>query len=277
MVAAFCCAPTSRLPRAKPSCAPHPASRGKARPDRPPKRPTARPFPRGSNMASSETTTADRSAVTEGASPGVIPTSQLVILKESELDCDVATAIQRIRDNEETARHRILVIAPDDGRDGTGGPRTHIPTMPTTLAQVARRSECDVLAQANKRVVPLLACLERFLDEARVAWKELDASIEEAPRARLRNQSTSLREILEWAGAVTEDLRREASGTEAGLRTVDTRGLLFEMAGQIETLFPGVRVQLLPGGSSHCIGRAAELAEAFYLALALTAQRIGGR
>jgi hypothetical protein len=199
-----------------------------------------------------------------------------VILKESELDCDVATAIQRIRDNEETARHRILVIAPDVG-DESGAPRTHVPPMPTTLAQVARRSECDVLAQANQRVVPLLACLERFLDEASVAWKELDDSIEEAPRARLRNQSHTLREILDWAGAVADDLRRESAGIESGRRTIDTRNLLFEMAGQIETLFPAVRVQLLPGGASHCIGRAAELAEAFYLALALTAQRIGGK
>lgn len=206
---------------------------------------------------------------------GVIPTSQVVILKEQDLDCDLATAIRRVRSSAETARARILVVAPDDAEAhdvGDGEPRElPLPSAPTTLSQVVRCAEQAASARFGARLEPLGACFERFLEEARWALED----IRRDPRG---DGARVLGEVLDWTGAVAEDLRTEARLAASGFQPTETRELVLEMGRQVEAHFPGLRVSVAPvEGSSTCWARPAELAEAFFLALVLAAHRIGGR
>ena len=116
-------------------------------------------------------------AANEPASrPAVIPTSQVVILREDELDCDLATAIQRVRDSADTARSRILVVGPDEGEDvrvDDAVAERVVPRTPTTIGQVVRRAEEAALRRTGERFDGLVQCLERFLEEARWAVRDL--------------------------------------------------------------------------------------------------------
>src|SRR6187549_3567515 len=90
-----------------------------------------------------------------------------VILKEADLDCDLATAISRIRATEETRASRILVIAPEGGAgEGVSAARTELLPADLTLSlpQAARRGELAALEPLGRRTLGLLTCLERFAE-----------------------------------------------------------------------------------------------------------------
>lgn len=210
----------------------------------------------------------------------MIPTSQVVILKESELDCDLVTAIQRVRSHRETSRSRILIVAPESEEDaeldrpGDGTP----PPAPTTAGQVARRGEEAALRAVGARLEPLLECLERFFGESRGVLEDLSEAVADAARASLAERVRVLSEILDWSRAVAAELETETRLARGGYREVDVHDLLAEMAGQVEAYYPGVRVTVRAAtGTSWVRGRAADLAEAFFLALSSCACRIGAR
>ncbi len=208
--------------------------------------------------------------------PAVLAPGQLVILREQELDCDLATAIQRVRSSSDTSQSRILIIAPEPEAAVAEGPRL-LPPFPTTVGQAVRLGERATLAAIGSRMLPLLGCLERFLGELHEVAAELHGK-PDLPRVRLAARHRNLCEILEWADAVAKDLRAEAEGAASGFRTLDLRELLAEAALRVEGLYPRLRVQVQPGGAGCSLpGRAGELAEGLYLALGLTALRIGGR
>ena len=48
-----------------------------------------------------------------GRTPPVLPSQPVVILRESELDCDLATAIARVRQDEARRQSRILIVGPE--------------------------------------------------------------------------------------------------------------------------------------------------------------------
>lgn len=203
---------------------------------------------------------------------GVIPTGQVVILKERELDCDVATAIARLRAEPETAHSRILVVAPDDGPEEDGAveslPR---PRTPTTVAQAARIAQTAALGEVGRRFELLAACLRRFSLESSDVIRGL-------PGGQVSEPVRQLGEIQSWSDAVLADLEREASAAREGLQPLRSHDLLAEMVRQVEVQYPGVRVQLdTQGAELQCWGRAADVAEALFLATALVALRIGGR
>jgi len=223
---------------------------------------------------------ADRPAESSPQS-AVIPTGQVVILREADLDCDLATAIEQIRANDETSRSRILVIGADDER-GTAAPADAdtplpCPRMPMTPAQLGRRREIGALTEVGQRLAALLGCLDLFEDETAAALDELDESIQDQSRARLKNRVGVLRDIRAWAAQVTDDLRAEAQAAATGRRMCDSEELCDEVAGQVRARFPAIRIRRVPSaGHRLCRGRSADLAEAFFLALVLVAHRIGG-
>ncbi len=213
------------------------------------------------------------------ANPAVIPSSNMIILRESELDCDLSTAIQRIRADKTSSGARILVIGPDqpDQESIDLGAVTLALTVPMTLSQFSRNREAGILEEAGSRLLPLLGCLDRFAAESRSAIDALQEEVADQTRARLQNRIASLSEIQEWAQAVADDLRIEAKSLAEGRCLVDTVEICEEMGRQIEVRFPAVRVLPVRGDlRPRCVGRAADLAEAFYLAMGLVAQRIGG-
>ncbi len=218
-------------------------------------------------------------------------TTPVVILRENDLDCDLTTAIQRVRSQDGMAGSRILVIAPDevgevgDVSEHEVGPTdvdvpaaraTVFPTFPLSAAQTARRGELEALGSIGERLQPLLACLDLFLDESATGLDELIEGIPDRPRATLQSQVRTLREIVDWTRAVAEDLRHEVDAAAEGFRVVDLGALLVDAAAEVEATFPGIRVGIEPEArAARCHGRSADLAEGVFLGLRLVAERVG--
>lgn len=216
--------------------------------------------------------------VRSSPTPSTSDPSAIVILKESDLDCDLATAIRRVRAQETTAKSRILVIAPEPKDGGTVRSEPLPEGIPLSFAQAARQGEVAALQPFGRRMLSLLTCLERFFEESRWALDELEESVSEEPRARLLNQVRVLKEIQGWTQAVANDLRTEAKGASEGFRPIETAELWDEAIAQVQALLPEVRITLAPSeDGSLCWARAAELTEAFFLALLLTGNRVGAK
>ena len=201
------------------------------------------------------------------ATPGILPDHEVVILRERELDCDVATAIARVRADPETARARILVVDEDDTPPEASSSPASWAAPP---GQMVRRAERHGASAIGHRTQPLVRCVMRHLEEA-------DAVLADGPAADPRAWER-LASLLRWAREGTADLAAEADAAAAGWVPVATRDLAIEMAGAAEARFPGLRVTVATSDEwPYCRGRPDELAEVFFLAIGLVASRIGGR
>ena len=206
--------------------------------------------------------------------PGAISTSQVIVLKEQDLDCDLATAIERIRANEDTSRSRILVVAADHGEDEVEEAVVEeTPVVaPSTPSQAARRGQQLALERLGGSLEPLGACLQHYLQEMRAAVEQLSGELPAAAQAPLR----TLQQALGWSDALASDLAAQTLAAGAGVTLVDPYDLMKDTAMEVEMAFPRLRVTLGAPVDQSCSGRPADLAEAFYLGLSLVAQRIGG-
>jgi hypothetical protein len=80
---------------------------------------------------------------------GVIPAGEVVILRERDLDCDLQTAIARVRAAPETARSRILVVAAEEvAADSADRADAAARAEAAALADAAALAEAAALAQA---------------------------------------------------------------------------------------------------------------------------------
>jgi len=210
-------------------------------------------------------------------SPGVIATSQVIVLKEQELDCDLATAIQRIRTCEETSQSRILVVAADDEAPEVDASNDlAVPaTAPTTLGQVARRGGEAALVRIARELQPLEACLHRYLAEMQDAVAQVQGSLSVEQQGHAGIQALS--QALDWTDALASDLSERVRDAAQGFQVVDTHELLIDMASQVEATYPAVRVTVGPVPGICRRAKPTALAEAFFLGIVLVAQRIGGR
>ena len=218
--------------------------------------------------------------IASGTGARVIPQGNVVILREAELDTDLATAIQRVRTTKETQGSRILIIGPDDATTGQkaseSGPLP-VPAMPTSVLQVARAGGEQTLAEFARGYRPLLQSMGRFFEETSWVLDEIEEAGEEGIRARLKSRVRVARDILSWIQCVVDDLEAGLSAAETGVVTVDLQTLMQEAQGHVESFFPDIRVSLGAADQEmKCRGQATGLAEACFLALVLTAHRIGG-
>lgn len=217
---------------------------------------------------------------TPGSQPAVLPRSPVVILRESDLDCDLATAVARVRAEEGQQRSRILIVGPDEESKGAQGesPVHQVPPMPTSISQVARASAAAALQGAAAGLAPKLASLGKLEEEFRTVLSELRDVAEEGSRAQMLARIQRLEDVLRWQVETRDDLDRELDRIAQGSTDVDLEELLREVQLQVESFFPGLRVNMAAQEQDLRIcGRAAELCEGLYLAVALTAQRIRGR
>lgn len=210
----------------------------------------------------------------------VIPQGNVVILREAELETDLATAIEQVRTAKETQGSRILIIGPDDPvtEERAGGVGLlPVPTMPTSALQVARAGGEQSLAQFVLGFRPLLQSAERFFEETGWALDEIEEAAEEGLRTRLKNRVRLARDVLSWIQCVLEDMKTGLNAAEKGVVTVDLQTLMQEAQGHVESFFPGIRIVLGAADQEMtCRGQATGLAEACFLALVLTAHRISG-
>ncbi len=232
-------------------------------------------------MAGSEgtqTQEAERSG--EQRNARVISPNQMVILRESDLDCDLATAIQRIRGSEDTSRSRILIVGPDDEvKDGPAySEPLPMPSLPMSIGQVARAGGQQALTDSGERVAPKMESLGTLLGELDTALNDLEEAVQEGIQARLGGRLKVAREISDWIRATAEDVTLDVEGMSGGFQSVDLFELVHEIHGQVETFFPELCINLTPAeGDSHCWARATDLSEALFIAMAITSHRISGR
>ena len=212
--------------------------------------------------------------------PRVIPSNQLVILREADLECDLATAIQRVREDEKTSGSRILIVGPDEDAKGRVDESAALPMplLPMSIGQVARRGGLKALRGAGQRLAPKLSSLDGLFAEISRSLDDVDEAAREGTLARLHSRIRVAGEILGWLRATADDLQNEVDGMVGGFQAVDVYDLLSEVQGQVESFFPELRVNVAPAdGEPTCWGRATDLTEGLFLAIVLTAHRIGGK
>ena len=213
-----------------------------------------------------------------GEVPRVIPSGQMVILRENDLDCDLPTAIQRVRENEDTSGSRILIVAPDE-EPPPQDPSLPLPRLPMSVGRVARTGGERALMATGERIAGKVDSLGTLLDELGIAVADVEEVAHEGTPARLHSKTRIVRDILDWITANAADLRDQVEGMRSGYERVDLYELVQEVCGQVESFFPHLRVNLSPveGGEPLCWGRATELMEALFLSTVISAHRIGGR
>jgi hypothetical protein len=199
----------------------------------------------------------------------------VVILREGELDTDLATAIQRIREQPDTRRARILVVGAEGLDDGEALP---VPALAATAARLGHLRAREALAREAARLTAQLECLDLFVDEADRVARRLAEDVGDEPRARLQREARELGDILDWARAVRLELGREVSALGRGAVPTAVGEPLAEAVAQIRSAFPGLAVRVPDLASSPTVrGSAVDLNEVFFLALLLVAHRVGGR
>lgn len=210
---------------------------------------------------------------------GVVRSGAVVILRESELDCELGEAIERVRSDKETRGSRILIIGADQDAVDTLDVGSQVPAMPASPTHLARMGEPDLLRRIGSQLARLSACWERFDRELGAELEEFGEAIGDEPLARLQARLGRLKSIQEWQGAVRAAMEDEAADLCAGRRDISLEEALVEAVQTASVRFPGVRILRAPGGTGDVGVRApaATLVEVLYLALGLTAQRIGGR
>lgn len=199
--------------------------------------------------------------------------ADVVILRENEVDGDLASAIARIRADATTAKSRILIIGPDTETIAVTAAEV-APALPGELRRQAARAALGTL---GRRLDPLVGDLDRLLLECGRELGELVEDIDEGTRARLKHRAKVLQEVLGWLGQVAADIGLESGAAVRGAEPIDLAGLCHELATDRQARAPGVRFTI-PGSTG--VGRepilqAAAVADLLAGTMALVAARIG--
>ena len=210
-----------------------------------------------------------------GVQPHVIPRNQLVVLRERDLECDLETAVRRVRPDAATRDSRILIVAPEPAE--TPPPGLPLPNPPTSIAQVARRGGELALVDAGARLAPKLESLRCLMSELRHGLDDLDDAALDGARATLARRVSGVRDVVQWLDANVADLESTVAHQGLGFAPVDVYDLCGELRGQVESFFPEIRINVAaPDAEATAWARGSDLAEGLFLGLVLTAHRIGG-
>ena len=208
----------------------------------------------------------------------------LVVLRESELESDLATAIDQVRAEEETRHARILIIGRDEGDESSTEPDEAnepgaLSELPSSARQRSRIAEGQMLAGIGERLETLVDCLDMFGDEIGSVVEELSGKVVDAPRAHWQSALQRATEILSWSAEVSRELRVEANQLREGRRRCGLNELLREAVDWVRLARPGIEIRCaapLLDEPEVCV-RAEEMAEALYLVIDSAASRNAGR
>lgn len=131
----------------------------------------------------------------------------------------------------------------------------------------------DALRAAGSRMQVLLECQQQFFGELQQALAEVDASVHEETRARIKRQVQQLGEILAWCEAVQQDLVRESAHAAAGHEPIDLDAAIREAAQRHADEAP---VLVGAGTAGTWWGPRAAFAQLLDLALRVASCRAGG-
>lgn len=135
----------------------------------------------------------------------------------------------------------------------------------------------EAVAAFSGRLQSLVECQERFLGEMRATLAEMDTSVHEETRARLKGQVRTLTEILDWSQAVHADLAAECRRAHAGHQVVDVASICRLVAAEFPVGHDGTAVAVLGAASKSWCGCVARLADLLEAAVSLVHCRVGGR
>lgn len=219
------------------------------------------------------------------ASPVVIPNSQLVILRERELDCDLATAIERVRADLATSEARILVVGSHESPssqldDGVARPPRQLPCprMPDSLEHVVHQGSQAALEACGQRLAPQIRDLLQSIEEIQDSLDEVVHAVPVGIRMPVLGHLKVIRAAVDRMETSTTELGAQVRGMSEGFQGVDVEDLCNELPAQIERFFPDVRLNVAPAGEPcEWWGRPAELAEALFLACVIASHRISGQ
>jgi hypothetical protein len=186
----------------------------------------------------------------------------VVVLREPDLDCDLATAIQRVRQDQATARSGILIVGTETSEAAAAA---------AGAFSVTGETGSDGLRRLGSRVLSLLECQERFLEELRTSLADLDGSVHEESRARIKAQLRTLGEIVDWTEMVHRDLVLEGRHAKAGQAPLDLLWLVHRVVASLN----GPDVTIHGRTDRPCWGNEAHLGELVRLAIELVALRAG--
>lgn len=192
----------------------------------------------------------------------------VVVLRESALDCDLPTAIARVRRDQETARSRILIVGPaEEGGDLSDSPHRGAAFLPASLGS-------DALVRFGARMLDMLECQAHFQDELRATLTEMSDSVRDESRARMQGQLRTLGAVLDWCEELSADLLLLGRRAKAGQYPVDLAWLANHVAiGFAERHETPVEVR---GSCAPCWGAEAVLAALLEAALEVVLRRVGG-
>lgn len=135
----------------------------------------------------------------------------------------------------------------------------------------------EAVAALGARLQSLVECQERFLGEMRATLGEMDTSVHEETRARLKGQIHTLDEILDWSQAVHADLALECRRAHAGYQVIDLSSVCQLVAAEFSSNHDGAVVGVLGATTRAWCGEVGRLADLLEAALALVFCRTGGR
>ncbi len=211
--------------------------------------------------------------------PRIGATPDLVVLREADLDSDLASAIERIRGDADPdrAQARILVVAREED-DTTESLATGIEIEPS--ARPAHTEPTNSVTGLAQRLNLSVDCLRRFLDES-------DMVIESLLRAPATHESKrhadTLREIHEWTREVVTEIATTVQDEFTGPVPVDLYELTRNAADQVTAKFQNIHLSQATDPTidnqqaAQCFANGSALEAALRDALELVAQRIGGR
>jgi hypothetical protein len=145
-------------------------------------------------------------------------------------------------------------------------------SSPTALRRAA-----DGLAAAGGRIQVLLECQDRFLGEMRAALREMDDSLHEESRARLKAKVRGLVEILDWCEAMQVDLLLEGRRASWNQQAVDLRALCDDAAHDLRGGRHGMAVEIHGDCPTRVWAELPLLGDVIRGALEVVADRIGGQ
>jgi hypothetical protein len=133
----------------------------------------------------------------------------------------------------------------------------------------------DGLRRLGARVLALLEGQERLHEELQSVLEEMDDAAPNGSRAQIQGQVRTLREILEWAWAVHEDLVLEGRRAKAGQAPLDLLWLVRRVADEFATR-EEVPVVVAEDTRKPCWGDVQSLERLIRLALEVVSLRCGG-
>jgi hypothetical protein len=214
------------------------------------------------------------------------------MIDESRIDTDLASAIRRIREDPDTAHHRILVVSRDEvlpepeEEPELDRPAVVLePAPPSPSRDLARRPESVARRAEGESLRRIGAIMQRrsevvdiFIAAGKRVAEELKTAPYEGNRLHLKRAIRRHAELMEWLDVANRDLLYVAGKASQGMEELSTADLLRDAARVTRLKNPDVQIRFVKrDANSRVYADPFDGFHAFVLALDMLSERIGRR